>query len=357
MKILKSGISRGISAAFLILFILQGKEYLHGEVSVKIRDITVIDGLKDNQIYGYGLVTGLAGTGDSRFKYTDRSLENFLRSLGLEPEQLKSKNTAAVLVTAKLDPFVRIGDRIDVTVSSIGDAKSLEGGVLLQTPLTGADGNIYAAAQGRLEFPENETYGRAGTGGMRRPSRPVKTVARAIDGGIVERNSAPAIVSRNEESDKDWIYLILTDWDYGVADRIIKAVALKYPASEPVMTYTGRIQLTLPKETAVQEFIDGIQQIEIAPADVPRVVISEHDGTVVAGGNLLLSEAFVSREGLSVEVTEGREGRSAAALKEAASVKDLVDALNEIGASTKDIISVMKALKKAGALHAELIVQ
>lgn len=353
----------GVAAATLCLW----ASGAFADISVKVRDLTVVDGLKSNQIFGYGLVAGLAGTGDSRFNYTDTTLQNFIRSLGMEPEQFQSRNVAAVIVTANLDPFVRVGDKIDVTVSSIGDAKSLEGGMLIQSPLTGANGVVYAAAQGRLEFPENETMrprsyqttnltGTGGTG-MRRTRKPLRTVARVIGGGIVERNLSPTIVTRNEELDKEWIHLILSDWDYGVADRIIKAVAAKYPAAEPAMTFTGRIQLTLPKDIAVQEFIDGVQQIVITPADLPRVVISEHDGTVVAGGNIMLAEAFVSREGLILEITDTSERQSAVDLKEAATVKDLVDAMNAAGAGTGDIIAVMKALKRAGAIHAELIIQ
>ncbi|MCL2026141.1 MAG: flagellar basal body P-ring protein FlgI [Leptospirales bacterium] len=334
---------------------------LFGELSVKVRELTVIEGLKYNQIYGYGLVTGLAGTGDSRFNLSGTTLENFVRNLGIEAKNFKSRNVAAVLITAKLSPFVRTGDKIDVTVSSIGDAKSLEGGVLLQSPLMGADGNIYVTAQGVVEVADSTASMRPRTNmGQTAPNsrkKPVKTSANITRGGIVERNITPNIIFRDNDLDKEWIYLVIDDWDYGVADRIIKAVARKYPASEPAIVPSGKIQLTLLKDIPLQEFIDGIQQIEIAPSDKPRVVINEQDGTIVAGGNIQVSEALISREGLIVEISGNRDRMSASLLKESTTVKDLVDALNAVGAGTGDIIAIIKALKSAGAIHAELIIQ
>ncbi|MCL1911096.1 MAG: flagellar basal body P-ring protein FlgI [Leptospirales bacterium] len=332
------------------------------ELSVKVRELTEVEGLKDNQIYGYGLVTGLAGTGDSRFNLSGTTLENFIRNLGIEAKQFKSKNIAAVLITAKLSPFVRTGDRIDVTVSSIGDAKSLEGGVLLQSPLLGADGKIYVTAQGVIEVADStsNTRPRSNTGQLAGVSKkkPVKTSAHITRGGIVERDIAPNIIFRdNDNPDKEWIYLIVDDWDYGVADRIIKAVVKKYPASEPAIVPSGKIQLVLLKDIPLQEFIDGVQQIEITPADRPRVVINEQDGTIVAGGNIQVSEALVSREGLIIEISGSRDKMSASVLKESTTVKDLVDALNAVGAGTGDIIAIIKALKNAGAIHAELIIR
>ncbi|MDR3237432.1 MAG: flagellar basal body P-ring protein FlgI [Spirochaetia bacterium] len=355
-----SGTLKKTAAAFFLpLFALSSA---FAELSVKVRELTTVDGLKDNQIYGYGLVTGLAGTGDSRFDFSGTTLENFIRNLGIEAEHFKSRNIAAVLVTAKLSPFVRTGDRIDVTVSSIGDAKSLDGGVLLQSPLSGADGNIYATAQGMLELNDSggsrprPVTGALASQGARK--RPVKTSARISKGGIIERDITPNIVFRdNEQPDKEWIYLIIDDWDYGVADRIIKAVAQKYPSAEPALVPAGKIQLTVLKDVPLQEFIDGIQQIEIVPADRPRVVINEQDGTIVAGGNVQVSDALVSREGLIVEISGSRDKVSASFIKESTTVKDLVDALNAVGAGTADIISIMKALKNAGAIHAELIIQ
>ena len=234
------------------------------EISVKIRDITKIDGLKENQVYGYGLVVGLPGTGDSRSGLARISLENFLKNLGMEPETFKSKNVAAVLLTANLPAFVRVGDRIDITVSSIGDAKSLEGGILIQSPLRGADGNVYVAAQGTLEA--------SGSNGK---NRGVKTVARISGGGVVERNLVPEVVVDNT------MFLVLAQWDFGVADRIIKAVRKKYPASKPEITQDGKIKLALIPQVPLHEFVANIQNIEITPGDRARVVINEKDGTIV----------------------------------------------------------------------------
>ena len=346
-----------------ICIIFTANALLFAELSIKVRELTTVDGLKQNQIYGYGLVTGLAGTGDTKFAFANTTLENFIRNLGIEPEHFKSKNVAAVLITANLDPFVRLGDKINVTVSSIGDAKSLDGGVLVQSPLMGADGNIYATAQGTLEFADST--------GTRRPrslnqtgqlagnarKKPVKTTARITGGGIIERNITPNIIFRDENIDKEWIFLVVDDWDYGLADRIIKAVAKKYPGTEPSMTQSGKIQLTLLKEVPLQELIDGIQQLEVVPPDRPRVVINEKDGTIVAGGNVQVSEALISRDGLIVEINSIDNQTAAQLLNESTTVKDLVDALNAVGAGTGDIISIIKALKNAGAIHAEIIIQ
>ncbi|PKL35762.1 MAG: flagellar biosynthesis protein FlgI [Spirochaetae bacterium HGW-Spirochaetae-1] len=313
---------------------------LMAEVTVKLRDIVTIDGLKENQIYGYGLVVGLPGTGDSKTSLSKSSLKNFLKGLGLESDDTKTRNVAAVLLTAKLPPFVRIGDRIDITVSSIGDAKSLEGGILVQSSLLGADGNTYAAAQGRLEFPRK-------TG----KEKVVKTVAILTRGAVIERDLSPEIITDNK------IFLVLHDFDYGQADRIIKVIKKKYPASAPEMTADGKIKLQIIEKIPLPEFIGTIENMEVAPSDRPRVVINEKDGTIVAGGNIRISEAFVSREGLVVEIEDSEKKGAAAEIKEATTVKDLVDSLNAMGASNGDIIAILKALKDAGSLHAELIIK
>ncbi|HQQ50507.1 MAG TPA: flagellar basal body P-ring protein FlgI, partial [Spirochaetota bacterium] len=188
---------------------------LYAQVAVKIKDLITIDGLKENQIYGYGLVIGLQGTGDSKVALTRSSLSNVLKNLGLNNETINSKNIAAVLVTATLPPYVRVGDRIDVTVSSIGDAKSLEGGVLLQSSLKGADDATYVVAQGMLSIAGDKRKG--------------ATIGKIVSGGIVEREILPEVVVNGT------IKLALLNFDFSVANEIKTAIEKKYPDARPVI--------------------------------------------------------------------------------------------------------------------------
>ncbi|MCP4134148.1 MAG: flagellar basal body P-ring protein FlgI [bacterium] len=310
------------------------------EVTVKIKDISSIDGLKVNQVFGYGLVVGLQGTGDTKSPLTRVSLKNLLKNLGMEGEDFVSKNTAAVLLTARLPAFVRVGDKIDITVSSIGDAKSLEGGILVQSGLKGANNVTYVVAQGSLSVAKPKGRGRG-----------VKTVAAVSGGGVVEKNIDPEIII------KDSIFIVLREWDYSVADRIVKAVLEKYPASKPEMTNSGKIKVAVVKNIPLSEFVSSIEELEIEPSFKAKIVIRERDGTIVAGGNVKISEAMVSKEGVTVEIVDSDKRAAVSLLKESGTVKDLVDALNAIGASTTDIISILKALKESGALHAELVIK
>jgi len=188
---------------------------LEAEVPVKIKNLCFIDGYKINQVYGYGLVVGLQGTGDSKSSLTKNSLKNVLNSIGLQDENPSTKNTAAVIISAIVPPNLRIGEKVDVYVSSIGDAKSLAGGVLIQSPLRGADGNIYIVAQGKVAFPAGEDR-RSG----------VKTSGIITGGGIAEREIKPDFLVRTADN-KDAIQLVLKSWDYSTADKILKALKKK----------------------------------------------------------------------------------------------------------------------------------
>ncbi|MBN1532740.1 MAG: flagellar basal body P-ring protein FlgI [Spirochaetes bacterium] len=312
------------------------------EVTVKVRDISFIDGLRENQVFGFGLVVGLQGSGDSRRSpMTQTILKNLLKNLGMEGDDVASKNCAAVLVTAKLPPFARSGDRVTVYVSSIGDAKSLEGGTLVQSSLKGGDNNTYVVAQGPLSVQKTK-----GT------TKEVRTGAVITNGGIVEREISNDIVSKDNR-----ISLVLKNWDYSVANDLVKAIQEKYPKSDPQVTREGKISLALIEKVSLQEYISEIEKIEITPSSKAKVVISEADGTIVTGGEVKISEALVSREGMTVEIGKSGKKVSAAHLKESGSVSDLVEAMNAVGATTKDMISILKALKDAGALHADLIVR
>ncbi|MDY6934310.1 MAG: flagellar basal body P-ring protein FlgI [Spirochaetota bacterium] len=313
----------------------------YSEISVKIRDIAFIDGLRANQVFGFGLVVGLQGTGDSKSTLIRSSLKNILNNLGLEEgENFTSKNVAAVLITAKLPPFIRVGDRIDITVSSIGDAKSLEGGILIQSPLKGADDIIYVVAQGALSIIDAKKRGKG-----------IRTVAQIINGGVVEREIEPEIITDNS------ISLVLKEWDFTVADRIIKSVSKKYPESKPATTKGGRIRINLPRDVNIVELVSTVENIEITPIARARVVVNEKDGTIVMGEDVKISEVVVSKDGLTVNVEGENSKGNSALLKESSTVKDLMDSLNYIGVNTSEIISILKALKDAGALHADLIIR
>ena len=311
------------------------------EVRVKVRDLTYFDGLKDNQIFGFGLVVGLQGTGDTKSVLTSSSLQNLLKNIGLDTEeQLNSRNVAAVLITAKLPPFVRVGDRIDVTISSIGNAKSLEGGILIQSPLKGANGKVYLVAQGPVTV---------GTGDKRHKA--VKTNGHITNGGIVEEPIVPQFI------DKGSVVLVLKNWNFYIANEIIKAINRKFPDSKPALEQGGKISLKLPQKESLPQFLADIEKLEIEPGSMARVVINEKDGTIVMGGDVRISEVLVSKEGLSVKIEGSEKHNTVSHLKEAGTIKELVDSLNFIGAPTRDIISIIKAIKEAGALHAELIIK
>jgi len=317
------------------------------EVMVKLRDISYVDGLKENQLMGFGIVVGLPGTGDTRSALTKTSLRNLLKNMGIEGDDIGSKNTAAVMVTATLPAFARVGDRVDITVSSIGDAKSLEGGILVQSPLRGADDRVYVAAQGTLSMDG------AGAPGGR--TKTVKTVGSISGGGIVERESLP------EYGADSAIQVVLENWDFTMASRIVKALNDAFPESKAAIAKGGKIKLVVPKETSVDEFIAKIEAIEVPASARARVVVDERSGTIVMGGAVRISEVVVSKEGMTVRIEKKDKGSagttSVAHIKDVATVKDLVDALGSIGASTRDIIAILKAMDEAKALHAELIIR
>ncbi|MBN2435276.1 MAG: flagellar basal body P-ring protein FlgI [Spirochaetes bacterium] len=315
--------------------------FISAQVSVKVGDISYIDGLKENQVFGYGLIVGLQGTGDSRINVTKNSLRNLLKNLGLEEDDVeKSKNVAAVLVTASLPEMVRVGDRIDVTVSSIGDAKSIEGGMLVQAPLKGADGNTYIVAQGRVSSVES---GRAG--------RKLRTTALISRGGIVERDIETVFSTEN------MVTLVLNEWDFDLANQIVENVLAEYPDSRPSINQNGKITFTIPENVNFSIFIARVQDMEVTPDYGPRVVINEKEGTIVMGGSIKVSESVVSKDGLTISVRGEKQPVGAALIKESTTVKDVVEALNYAGLEASDIVSVLKALRDAGALHAELIIK
>lgn len=331
---------RKIIPVISIIFLLISAVSVRAELTVKVRDIASIDGLKENQVFGFGIVMGLQGTGDTKSVLVQSTLKNILKNLDIKEEQkINSKNTAAVLLTAKLPAFVRVGDRVDVNVSSIGDAKSLEGGVVIQSPLRGGDGETYLVCQGSLSISPALKGGKT-----------VKTSGTIVNGGIVEKAIIPDIVTGNT------ISLVLREWDFSVADSIIELIKEENKDAKPEITNDGKIRIAVPKDADIAKFVSTIENIEVTPAAVACVVVNEKDGTIVMGGDVKVSEVLVSKDGLTIRIEGSNDKGSASVFKEASSVKDIVDSLNYIGASTRDIISILKAIKEAGALHAKLII-
>lgn len=343
---------------------------------VRLKDIAQVQGARGNQLVGYGLVVGLEGTGDSKGAlFTAQSVANMLQRFGIQVPagQLKVKNIAAVMVTAHLPPFAREGSRIDVTVSSIGDARSLQGGTLLQTPLMGADGNVYAVAQGPVSVGG---FG-ASSGGSSQQKNHL-TVGRIPGGALVEREVPASVLHDNH------ILITLNEPDFTTAARVASAIRQKFPQTLPraVDAATIRLELSGEEREDAVALIAALQEITVQPDTPARVIINERTGTVVLGGRVTLSPAAVAHGNLTVRieakpqvsqpaplsggttvVTTRRDVRVTeqserlTALPEAVTIDQLVKALNLLGVSPRDLMSILQALRAAGALHAEVEVQ
>lgn len=347
--------------------------------ATRLKDIAHIDGVRSNQIYGYGLVVGLNSTGDRQGSgYTVQSIGNMLRTFGITipPDQvatqIRTRNIAAVMVTADLPPFVRSGSRIDIVVSSIGDATSLSGGVLLQTPLLAADGKVYAVAQGQIS-----TGLSAGT---RTTDRGPLTVARIPNGALIE-NEVPSTIVHNGS-----ISVLLHNPDFSTASNVISVINSQLKSDYAKAIDAGTIKVTVPSEynNNIVQLIATIESLTVIPDAVAKVVINERTGTVVAGKEVRISSVAVTHGNISVQIQSqlgttvstvqsrryppngelisnsdttsvtGEGTRKMLVLDEGVNIYDLVNALNTLGVATKDLIAIIQAIKEAGALHADL---
>lgn len=352
------------------------------EAGIRIKDLGRIDGLRENMVVGYGIVTGLAGTGDSsRSQATLQSVANTLREFGVyvTPSQLNSRNVAAVLVTANLPPYVRTGDKVDVNVSSLGDARSLAGGNLLMTPLSGPDRKVYALAQGALSVGG---YKYDQNGNVVQKNHPTSGIV--PEGAIIEADVATKVVDKDGN-----IRVLLFDPDYTTASRIASGINDSFKANVATARDAGRVEVTLPaadKEKLV-DFIARLENVSIEPDQRARVVVNERTGTVVSGGDVRLSKVTVTHGDLRVSIVTDylvsqpggvmiepgpgirtetvprtrvdvkESGGGTLSLASGATVAELVAALNQIKTSTRDVITILQSIKRAGALHAELILQ
>ncbi len=342
--------------------------------AVRIKDIANIKGVRTNQLVGYGLVVGLDGTGDDKkSNFTTQSIASMLEKMGVtvNPKEIKAENVAAVMVTADLPPFARAGARIDAIVSSIGDAENLQGGNLLMTPLKAADGNIYAVAQG----PVN-TGGFAAQGAGASVSKNFPTVGRLIEGATVEREV------NFEFNTRTALTLNLQQPDFTTASRITDAINGLFYDPIAAATDAGTIQLQVPTAYTgnIVELVAMIEKLEVTPDIAARVVINERTGTVVMGEKVRIATIAIAHGNLSIVVKENpqvsqplpfseggetvvtpgtdlsvKEGENQLVLVNGStSIGDVVNALNALGVSPRDLIAIFQAIKAAGALQAEL---
>lgn len=355
------------------------------EAGVRIKDVANISGLEDLQIYGYGLVVGLDGTGDrSQTVFTAQTVINMLKNMGIElpDKQLKVQNVAAVMVTGTVKPFKRKGTRFDVNVSSMGDAVSLEGGTLLLTTMQGADGTIYASAQGPLATGGYDTKYKS----LVRIKKNHVLVGRIPDGAIVQKEYSINVLDSKDLS------LSLTSPDFTSAVAMAKAINMEFKSIAPnIAKATDPATVSLNPEAIIRDslknyaglvdFISKVENVKFDVASQARVVVNERTGTIVAGGDVRISEVAVSQGSIKVEVVNTPEvvqpvpynGTSSGypvspsiaieektpemvVLKGTTTVSDLSQALNSLGVSPRDVISIFQAIKEAGALQGQLII-
>jgi flagellar P-ring protein precursor FlgI len=360
----------GITAAVLLLTPMQAFAFS------RVKDLVDVEGVRDNMLIGYGLVTGLNGSGDSlrNAPFTQLSIETMLERMGVNThgQQMQTKNTAAVMVTANLPAFSAQGSRIDITVSALGDAKSLQGGTLLVTPLFGADGNIYALGQGSVAVGGFTASGAAAT-----ITRGVPTAGRISNGAIIERETG--FVLANETV----LRLTLRNPDLTTAMRIADAVNHYLGSAIAVTNDPATVKLTVPASypNGVVGLLNDVEQLKVNPDEPAKVVIDEDSGVIVMGSDVRISTVAIAQGNLTIKVTETPEvsqpgpfsktgdtkvvprtqiqiddgkNNKMAVLGEGVSLQKLVDGLNALGVGPRDIISILQAIKAAGALQADI---
>lgn len=371
--------------AFFILAIFLNSGLLYAaesmQATVRIKDLSRVAGVRDNSLIGYGLITGLSGTGDgTRNKFTAQSVNNLLERFGVHVSEsdIYSRNVAAVAVTATLPAFASSGDKLDINVTSVGDARSLFGGTLLLTNLTGPDGITYALAQGSISVGG---FKHDVNGNSVQKNHP--TSGTIPGGATVEKFVSSTVLGNNRE-----FILLLNEPDNTTADRVMRAINNKMGADQSAALDAGRIMVKFDQKYGdnLVGFLAQIESIEIKPDYKSVVVINERTGTVVSGGDVSISPVSITQGGMKISVkTEfsvsqpvlvsrvsdnvrtqvvsnsdlavSEEGTASMNFPENTSVSDLILALNKGKINSRDIISILLSIKKAGALHAELIIQ
>ncbi len=333
---------RVMRVLFLLPILLAA--FMQEAQAARLKDISSIRGVRENQLVGYGIVVGLKGTGDGKAEFTAKSMARMLDKLGvkLDNGSVESKNVAAVIVTAKLPGFGKAGNPLDITVSSIGDASSLEGGVLLQTPLRAANEEVFAVAQGSIVL-----------GGTDKAV--FTTVGRIPNGAIIERDMIADFSSRK------MFRLTLHNPDFITAARSVLTINKQLGGQYASAKDAATIDIVTPfsYENRGVELMATIEAIEINPDTKARVVINERTGTVIIGDRVRISKVAIAQGNLSVKVQsknpkEQPTEEKVAIMDSGVSVGDLVQALNRLGVSPKDLITLLQSIKAAGALHGEL---
>ena len=342
----------------------------------RVKDLVDIEGVRDNMLVGYGLVVGLNGTGDSlkNAPFTQQSIQTMLERLGVNTRgtQMQTKDTAAVMVTANLPAFSASGTRIDVSVSAMGDAKSLQGGTLLVTPLFGADGQIYALGQGPVAIGGFSAQGDAAS-----VTRGVPTAGRISNGAIVEREVGYSMASAKS------LKLSLHNPDLTTATRIASAVNAYLGNTVADATDPATVKLNIPANypNGVVGLLTDIEQVKVTPDEPAKVVIDEQSGVIVMGADVRISTVAIAQGNLTIRVNEtpqvsqptpfsntgntqvvprtqiqvdDSKGNKMTVLQQGVSLQSLVDGLNALGVGPRDIISILQAIKAAGALQAEI---
>jgi flagellar P-ring protein precursor FlgI len=320
---------------------------------VRLKDLVEFRGVRSNPLVGLGLVVGLPGTGDSKQSLaTNKAASNLLTRLGaqVDPNQVVTRNIAAVIVTADLPAFARIGDKLDIRIAAVGDSASLEGGTLLMTTLTAADGQIYAVAQGPLSLGTAMTGAQGGGGGNNRSSAP-KTIAISQNASVEREFQSSFIHNGNIE-------LSLKSADFTTAHRIAHAINKKFNEFIASPMNSGLIRVRLPEQAIDSpsftpvDFMAILEQIRVEPDSRALVVINERTGTIISGSNVTIMPVAISHGNLEILVQD--ETRYVSKVPKTTTVGDLVRALNELGAGPKDLVSILQALDAAQALKAQL---
>jgi flagellar P-ring protein precursor FlgI len=347
----------------------------HTALAARLKDIADIEGVRGNQLLGYGLVVGLNGTGDGRMTdFTPKSISNMLEKMGLrvDPQMVRVKNVAAVMVTAELPAFARPGGKIDITLSSIGDAKSLQGGILLFTPLKGADGNTYAVAQGAVDLG-----GFAVSDGGDSAQKNHPTAATIPNGALVER-SIPFDLFQAKK-----VRIVLRKPDFTTMTRVVSALNRRMGAPSAVAVDSGAVEVALDQRGQFDpvSLVATLEQIEVEQDIGARVVVNERTGTVIMGEKVTISRIALAHGNLNIsirsetdvvqpnalaggetaavtntDVTVGEDVKALQIVGGEVTLGDVVEALNALGATPRDLIAIFTAMKAAGALNAELVV-
>jgi flagellar P-ring protein precursor FlgI len=371
LRIRARAILRATAAAVLATLIA-----LPAHANSRIKDIADFEGVRDNMLVGYGLVVGLNGTGDTltNSPFTRQSLIGMLERLGINVrnDTLKTANVAAVMVTATLPPFARAGTRLDVSVSALGDAKSLQGGTLLVTPLVGADGEVYAVSQGTASVS-----GYVAGGAASQVTKNVPTTARIANGGIVEREIGFELASLQS------VRVSLRNPDFTTANRVAQAINGFLGAGAALTLDPATVNITVPAKYRgnVPALLTDIEQLRVVPDQTARVVIDEQSGVIVMGEAVRISTVAIAQGNLTIRITEtpqvsqptpfstggttavvprtqvqvdDSQDKKLAVLSSGVTLQELVNGLNAMGIGPRDMISILQAIKAAGALQAEI---